>query len=117
MATSGPIPMEVDTGRPSRPPFDERKRKALEDYRKKLNEYRDVEDKLKERKYFLRFLSYRRLRLNFLFLVRVQEKKFRKEYDKSENDLKALQSVGQIVGEVLKQLSEEKCKCVGFLGT
>lgn len=33
-----------------------------------------------------------------------------KQYDKSENDLKALQSVGQIVGEVLKQLTEEKCK-------
>merc|ERR1711909_57143 len=31
-----------------------------------------------------------------------------KQYDKSENDLKALQSVGQIVGEVLKQLTEEK---------
>ncbi|CAF4162430.1 unnamed protein product, partial [Adineta steineri] len=31
-----------------------------------------------------------------------------KEYDKSENDLKALQSVGQIVGEVLKQLTEDK---------
>lgn len=33
-----------------------------------------------------------------------------KLYDKSENDLKALQSVGQIVGEVLKQLTEDKCK-------
>lgn len=31
-----------------------------------------------------------------------------KEYDKSENDIKSLQSVGQIVGEVLKQLTEEK---------
>lgn len=31
-----------------------------------------------------------------------------KAYDKSENDIKSLQSVGQIVGEVLKQLSEEK---------
>merc|ERR1712025_1034068 len=31
-----------------------------------------------------------------------------KAYDKSENDLKALQSVGQIVGEVLKQLTEDK---------
>ena len=29
-------------------------------------------------------------------------------YQKSENDLKALQSVGQIVGEVLRQLTEEK---------
>lgn len=31
-----------------------------------------------------------------------------KEHEKSENDIKSLQSVGQIVGEVLKQLSEEK---------
>merc|ERR1712147_572864 len=40
--------------------------------------------------------------------VREQEKKLQKDYDKSENDLKALQSVGQIVGEVLRQLTEEK---------
>ena len=33
-----------------------------------------------------------------------------KQYEKSENDLKALQSVGQIVGDVLKQLTEDKCK-------
>lgn len=31
-----------------------------------------------------------------------------KDHDKSENDIKSLQSVGQIVGEVLKQLSEDK---------
>lgn len=31
-----------------------------------------------------------------------------KDYDKSENDIKSLQSVGQIVGEVLKQLTEDK---------
>lgn len=31
-----------------------------------------------------------------------------KEHDKSENDIKSLQSVGQIVGEVLKQLTDEK---------
>lgn len=35
-------------------------------------------------------------------------KQVTKDYDKSENDLKALQSVGQIVGEVLKQLTEDK---------
>merc|ERR1712147_162097 len=40
--------------------------------------------------------------------VRETEKKLMKDYDKSENDLKALQSVGQIVGEVLKQLTDEK---------
>lgn len=46
-----------------------------------------------------------------VILVREQLKDLTKQYDKSENDLKALQSVGQIVGEVLKQLTEEKCKC------
>ena len=39
-----------------------------------------------------------------------------KEYDHSEDDLKALQSgVGQIVGEVLRQLTEDKCKFIGPL--
>jgi len=62
--------------------------KALTDYRKILSEHREVEARLKEMREQLRDLS--------------------KDYDKSENDLKALQSVGQIVGEVLKQLTEEK---------
>ena len=62
--------------------------RALENYRKKLTEHRELDARLKE--------------------VREQEKKLQKDYDKSENDLKALQSVGQIVGEVLKQLTEEK---------
>merc|ERR1712170_206966 len=62
--------------------------RALENYRKKLTEHRELDAKLKE--------------------VRETEKKLMKDYDKSENDLKALQSVGQIVGEVLKQLTEEK---------
>lgn len=38
----------------------------------------------------------------------LQEQEMQKNFDKTENDIKALQSVGQIVGEVLKQLSEEK---------
>jgi 26S proteasome regulatory subunit T4 len=62
--------------------------RALENYRKKLTEHRELDARLKE--------------------VRETEKKLQKDYDKSENDLKALQSVGQIVGEVLKQLTEEK---------
>ena len=33
----------------------------------------------------------------------------KRAYDKSEDDLKALQSVGQIIGEVLRQLDDEKC--------
>lgn len=43
-------------------------------------------------------------------------KELNKQFEKSENDLKALQSVGQIVGEVLKQLTEDKCKFGGGLG-
>ncbi|KAM3957277.1 LOW QUALITY PROTEIN: regulatory particle triple-A ATPase 4 [Aphomia sociella] len=62
--------------------------KAFQDYRKKLMEHKEVESRLKD--------------------MREQLKDLTKQYDKSENDLKALQSVGQIVGEVLKQLTEEK---------
>jgi len=32
------------------------------------------------------------------------------QYEKSEDDLKSLQSVGQIIGEVLKQLDEDRCE-------
>ena len=46
----------------------------------------------------------------YIFIVRESLKDINKEYEKSENDLKALQSVGQIVGEVLKQLTEDNCK-------
>lgn len=31
-------------------------------------------------------------------------------FEKTEDDLKALQSVGQIIGEVLRQLDEERCE-------
>lgn len=41
--------------------------------------------------------------------MRDRLKELTKQFDKSENDLKSLQSVGQIVGEVLKQLTEDKC--------
>ncbi|KAI5704428.1 hypothetical protein M8J75_005188 [Diaphorina citri] len=70
------------------PVVDEVRHKTLQDYRKKLTEHAEVEGRLRE--------------------MREQLKELTKQYDKSENDLKALQSVGQIVGEVLKQLTEEK---------
>ncbi|KAB0398947.1 hypothetical protein E2I00_018930, partial [Balaenoptera physalus] len=62
--------------------------KVLQDYHKNLLEHKEIDSRLKE--------------------LREQLKEFAKQYEKSENDLKALQSVGQIVGEVLKQLTEEK---------
>lgn len=68
--------------------MDAAKEKALADYRAKLLEHREVDANLKNKREELKSLT--------------------KQYDKSENDLKALQSVGQIVGEVLRQLTEEK---------
>ena len=41
--------------------------------------------------------------------MRTEVKVVKKEFDKTEDDLKALQSVGQIIGEVLRQLDEERC--------
>merc|ERR1711910_20481 len=64
------------------------KDKALADYRAKLMEHKEMDAKLKK--------------------MRADCKALTKQYDKSENDLKALQSVGQIVVEVLRQLTEEK---------
>lgn len=44
------------------------------------------------------------------YVVREDLKEMTKDFDKSEDDLKSLQSgVGQIVGEVLRQLTEDKC--------
>lgn len=34
----------------------------------------------------------------------------KKEFSKTEDDLKSLQSVGQIIGEVLRHLDNERCK-------
>ncbi|KCV68551.1 26S protease regulatory subunit 10B like A [Fonticula alba] len=40
--------------------------------------------------------------------LRAENDRLERDINKSENDLKALQSVGQIVGEVLKQLDDER---------
>eukprot|EP00921_Rhytidocystis_pertsovi_P008972 GHVQ01014528.1.p1 GENE.GHVQ01014528.1~~GHVQ01014528.1.p1 ORF type:complete len:393 (+),score=56.57 GHVQ01014528.1:1450-2628(+) len=61
---------------------------ALGNYVAKVKEHRDYESKLKK--------------------VREDVKEINKKYNKTEQDLKALQSVGQIIGEVLRQLTEEK---------
>lgn len=75
--------MTISAPTPSNP-----REKGLEDYRKQLKVHKELSSKLKQ--------------------MNEEAKVLCKDYDKSENDLKALQSVGQIVGEVLKQLTEEK---------
>ena len=69
----------------------ERREQALQEYRKKLLQQKEIEAKVKT--------------------LREQVKQAKKEYEKTEEDLKALQSVGQIIAEVLRQLDEERCKC------
>jgi len=66
----------------------ERRQQAIATYRKKLMDHREAESRIKA--------------------ARESLKTLKKEYDKTEDDLKALQSVGQIIGEVLKQLDEER---------
>jgi 26S proteasome regulatory subunit T4 len=41
-------------------------------------------------------------------------KDLEKAYEKTEDDIKAVQSVGQIIGEVMKQLDDERCEPFGF---
>ena len=65
---------------------------ALEQYKKKLLELREMEAKLKT--------------------LRLDIKSLQKDFDTTEDNIKALQSVGQIIGEVLKQLDEERCELV-----
>ncbi|CAM6124022.1 unnamed protein product [Calypogeia fissa] len=61
---------------------------ALSEYRKKLLSHKELDSKLRT--------------------LRENQKASKKEFDKTEDDLKALQSVGQIIGEVLRQLDNER---------
>merc|ERR1711974_370881 len=67
---------------------DERRSRALDEYKKILMSHRESDSKLKQ--------------------LREDYKTLQNDYEKSEDDLKALQSVGQIIGEVLKDLGDEK---------
>lgn len=68
---------------------DPERQQALEQYKKKLIQSREEEAKLKK--------------------LRLDIKGLQKDFDKTEENIKALQSVGQIIGEVLKQLDDERC--------
>lgn len=43
------------------------------------------------------------------YAVRESLRSTKKDYAKTEDDLKSLQSVGQIIGEVLRPLDNERC--------
>lgn len=81
---SGPAPPPP----PPPPPVISEREQVLEQYRNKIREHRDTEARLK------------RLRDGVKDLV--------KRFRKTEDDLSALQSVGQIIGDVLKRLDQER---------
>jgi len=68
--------------------LDQRKQDALKAYRAKMQEHENMSDGLKNLRFSLRDLD--------------------KDFQKTEDDIKALQSVGQIIGEVLKQLDTDR---------
>lgn len=65
------------------------RQQALQQYKEKLLESREWEAKLKA--------------------LRMDIKGLQNDFETTEENIKALQSVGQIIGEVLKQLDEERC--------
>lgn len=76
-----PAPEPVD-------PEQAAKEKAMQHFKKRLMEHRRYDDMLKQRRETIRVLEA--------------------EYERTEQDIKALQSIGQLIGEVMKELSEEK---------
>ncbi|TCD69147.1 26S proteasome subunit rpt4 [Steccherinum ochraceum] len=69
-------------------PLDERRVAALKGYREKLRQHETSSEALKNLRFALKDLE--------------------KDYEKTEEDIKAVQSVGQIIGEVMKQLDDER---------
>ncbi|KAK9475241.1 P-loop containing nucleoside triphosphate hydrolase protein [Dipodascopsis tothii] len=69
-------------------PVDSERERALDGFKRKLMEHREWDAKLKD--------------------LRMSIKGLQKDYERTEDDIKALQSVGQIIGEVLKQLDDER---------
>mmetsp|Transcript_11779 Transcript_11779/g.18893 ORF Transcript_11779/g.18893 Transcript_11779/m.18893 type:complete len:390 (-) Transcript_11779:111-1280(-) len=57
--------------------------------------------------YRKKFLEHRELEIQVKNL-RLKMRDLNRQYEKTEDDLKAVQNVGQIIGEVLKQLDEER---------
>ncbi|KAI0769249.1 26S proteasome regulatory complex, ATPase RPT4 [Irpex lacteus] len=69
-------------------PIDQRRKDALKAYREKMRQHEANSQNLKTLRFSLKDLE--------------------KQYEKTEDDIKAVQSVGQIIAEVLKQLDDER---------
>jgi len=80
--------MEDSTPATASNPEEEERKQVLDQYRKKIREHREMEARLKK--------------------MRNDVKDLVTEYNETEEKLKALQSVGQIIGDVLKQIDDER---------
>uniref|UniRef100_A0A7S3XWW7 AAA+ ATPase domain-containing protein n=1 Tax=Heterosigma akashiwo TaxID=2829 RepID=A0A7S3XWW7_HETAK len=80
--------MEDSTTATASNPEEEERKQVLDQYRKKIREHREMEARLKK--------------------MRNDVKDLVTEYNETEEKLKALQSVGQIIGDVLKQIDDER---------
>ena len=85
-AAAAPAPAAAEAA--PAPPQQSERDQVLDQYRAKIREHREVEARLK------------RMREDVKGLVA--------RYEKTEDDLQALQSVGQIIGDVLKRLDAER---------
>ncbi|KAF8141607.1 P-loop containing nucleoside triphosphate hydrolase protein [Boletus edulis] len=68
--------------------MDQRRKDALKNYREKMRTHDNISQSLKNLRFSLKALE--------------------KDFAQTENDIKAVQSVGQIIGEVMKQLDDER---------
>ncbi|GLB41837.1 putative AAA ATPase family protein [Lyophyllum shimeji] len=68
--------------------MDQRRKEALKAYREKMRVHEANSESLKNLRFSLKDLE--------------------KDFEKTEEDIKAVQSVGQIIGEVMKQLDDER---------
>lgn len=90
-SSTDPAPAPAPTATAAAPALEPAKVEALKAYRSKIKDHEQMGENLKN--------------------VRLNIKASQDAYDQSEEDLKAIQSVGQIIAEVLKQLDEERCEC------
>ena len=74
----------------------------------KMRSHEASSESLKNRSLILFFGGEKLIQI--IYIVRFSLKDLEKEYAKTEDDIKAVQSVGQIVGEVMKQLDTDRCK-------
>ena len=76
----------------------------------KMRSHEASSESLKNRSSITFLFFWKQVPIPIIYIVRFSLKDLEKEYAKTEDDIKAVQSVGQIVGEVMKQLDTDRCK-------